>query len=320
MQSHQLHGIIAPTVLPLRADRAMDESSLECHLRHLCDAGVHGLWINGTTGEFHALDTDERAAVVRVAAKAAEGRIPVVAHVGDAATRLAVRNARAALAAGADELAVIAPYFAEFTREELRDHYRSISEAVGRPLYAYHMPQLTKSGLTAECVLQLASEGVLAGIKDSDGDLAWFRRLVREAAARELRLACFTGGSSISDVSLLAGAAGATSSLANLTPRHLVALYDAARAGRWEQVRRMQDQLEDLAEAMRAARRAPTLSAVVSTYKFVLAALGRIEAGHAAEPLARLHEDEKRQLASTVVPMIRELESAAHAKERGDDN
>lgn len=322
-----LHGIIAPVILPMRADGAVDEQSLECHLAHLCQAGIHGLWMNGTTGEFHALDPDERAVAVRVAAKAAAGRTPVVAHVGDAATRLAVRHARAAVDAGADQLAVIAPYFAEFTREELREHYRAISAAVGFPVYAYHMPRLTKISLTADCVLELAGEGVLAGIKDSDGDLAWFRRLVREAGARGLDLQCFTGGSSISDLSLLAGAAGATSSLANLTPRHLVALYDAARAGDWARVRRMQDQLEDLAEAMRSARRTPTLSAVVSTYKFVLAALGRIEAEHAAAPLARLHEDEKERLASTVVPMIRELESAAaaapepgaHAKERADD-
>jgi 4-hydroxy-tetrahydrodipicolinate synthase len=142
---------------------------------------------------------------------------------------------------------------------------------------------------------------------------------VRRANAQGLELRCFTGGSSISDLSLLVGAAGVTSSLANLTPRHLVALYDAAHAGDWARARLMQDQLEELAEAMRRARRAPTLSAIVSTYKYVLTALGRIDADHAAEPLARLDEDERQRLASTVVPMIRELETAVPAKERGND-
>jgi 4-hydroxy-tetrahydrodipicolinate synthase len=318
MPDQTLHGIITPAVLPMTPGGAVDERSLECHLRHLLDAGVHGLWLNGTTGEFHALDAAERAAAVRVAATVAAGRVPVVAHVGDAATRLAVRHARAAVAAGADQVSVIAPYFAEFTREELRDHYRHIAQAVGFPVIAYHMPRLTKTGLTADCVLRLAQEGVIAAIKDSDGDMAWFRELVRRADELGLGLRCFTGGSGISDLSLLVGAAGVASSLANLTPGHLVALYDAAEAGDWPRVKRMQDQLGELLEAMRRARRAPTLAGIVSTYKYVLAALGHIDSDHAAAPLAPLEEDEKQRLASTVVPGVRELETAVHAKERED--
>ncbi|ONK09654.1 dihydrodipicolinate synthase family protein [Streptomyces sp. MP131-18] len=319
MPFRNLHGVIAPVILPMAPDGAVDARSLECHLRHLFDAGIHGLWMNGTTGEFHALDVAERAVAVRVAAEVAAGRAPVVAHVGDTATRLAIRHARAAVDAGADQVSVIAPYFAELGREELRDHYRRIAEAVGFPILAYHMPRLTKFALTADCVVRLAQEGVLAGIKDSDGDMAWFRRLVRRSAAAGSELRCFTGGSAISDLSLFVGASGVTSSLANLTPRHLVALYDAARAGDWARARQMQDQLDDLLEAMRLARRAPTLSTVVSTYKFVLASLGHIDADHAAEPLALLDGDERQRLTSTVVPMVRELESAVRAKERGDD-
>lgn len=311
MSSLKLHGVIAPVVLPMKSGGSLDASSLECHVRHLVDAGVHGLWANGTTGEFHALDPEERTAAVRVTAEAVAGRVPVIAHVGDAATRLTVRHAQAAVAAGADQVAVIAPYFAEYSREELRDHYRRVAEAVGFPIIAYHMPQLTKIGLTADCVVTLAREGVLAGIKDSHGDLTWFRQLVRRAKAAGTDLRCFTGGSGISDLTLFVHAAGVTSSLANLTPRHLVALYEAARAGDWERARLMQEQLEDLAEAMRSARRAPSLSAIVSTYKFVLAALGHIGADHAAEPLACLDEEERQRLASTVVPRIRELETAA---------
>lgn len=82
----------------------------------------------------------------------------------------------------------------------------------------------------------------------------------------------------------------------------------------------LQEQLEDLLDLMRAARREPTLSAIVSTFKFVLAALGRIDDAHAAEPLARLDPEERRNLTATVVPRIRELEAAAHAKERGHDS
>ncbi|MEU4986112.1 dihydrodipicolinate synthase family protein [Streptomyces sp. NPDC021969] len=320
MPSHALHGIVAPTVLPMNAEGSLDRSSLERHLTALIEAGVHGLWINGTTGEFHALGDDERALAVTVAAKTADGRLPVIAHVGDAATASTVRHALAAADAGADEIAVIAPYFAGYGREELRDHYRAVARAVGFPVLAYHMPQLTRSALTIDCVLELTREGVLCGIKDSAGDMTWQRQLLRRADRLGVPVRCFTGGSSLTDLSLYAGAAGATSSLANVTPRHLVALYEAARAGDWPRARMLQEQLEDLLDMMRAARREPTLSAIVSTFKFVLAALGRIDDAHAAAPLARLDTEERRNLTATVVPRVRELEAAAHAKERGHDS
>ncbi|MFG2427758.1 dihydrodipicolinate synthase family protein [Streptomyces sp. NPDC048590] len=314
MPAHELHGIIAPTVLPMDEKGCLARESLERHLNGLIEAGVHGLWINGTTGEFHALDHDERALAVAVSAEVAGGRVPVIAHVGDAATAVTVRHARAAMDAGADEVAVIAPYFAAYGKEELRDHYRAVAEAVGIPVLAYHMPQLTRSALSVDCVVELTREGVLCGIKDSAGDMSWLRQLLRRAERQGVDVRCFAGGSSLTDVSLYAGAAGATSSLANVTPRLLADLYASARAGDWEHARSLQEELEDLLDLMRAARHEPTLAALVATFKFVLAALGRIDEAHAAEPLARLDDEERRRLTATVVPKVRELEEAARTR------
>ncbi|MEU9202843.1 dihydrodipicolinate synthase family protein [Streptomyces sp. NPDC048332] len=314
MSTHELHGIIAPTVLPMDENGCLARKSLERHLTGLIEAGVHGLWINGTTGEFHALDHEERALAVAVAAEAAGGRVPVIAHVGDAATAVTVRHARAAVAAGADEIAVIAPYFAGYGKQELRDHYRAVAEAVGTPVLAYHMPQLTPSALTVDCVVELTREGVLCGIKDSAGDMSWLRQLLRRGARQGVEVRCFAGGSSLTDVSLYAGVAGATTSLANVTPVLLVELYESARAGDWEHARSLQEELEDLLDLMREARREPTLAALVATFKFVLAALGRIDEAHAAEPLARLDDEERGRLAATVVPRVRELEEAARTR------
>ncbi|MGW0937117.1 dihydrodipicolinate synthase family protein [Streptomyces sp. NPDC002666] len=314
MPTSELHGIIVPTVLPMDEKGCLARKSLERHLTGLIEAGIHGLWINGTTGEFHALDHDERALAVTVAAEVAAGRVPVIAHVGDAATAVTVRHARAAMAAGADEIAVIAPYFAGYGKQELRDHYRAVAEAVGIPVLAYHMPQLTPSALTVDCVVELTREGVLCGIKDSAGDMSWLRQLLRRSARQGVEVRCFAGGSSLTDVSLYAGVAGATTSLANVTPRLLVDLYESARAGDWQHARSLQEQLEDLLDLMREARREPTLAALVATFKFVLAALGRIDEAHAAEPLARLDDEERGRLAATVVPKVRELEEAARTR------
>ena len=53
--------------------------------------GVHGIWVLGTTGEFASFSRRERAEAVETAVGTVAGRVPVVANISDAATRLAQR-------------------------------------------------------------------------------------------------------------------------------------------------------------------------------------------------------------------------------------
>jgi 4-hydroxy-tetrahydrodipicolinate synthase len=314
MTDQRLFGIVPPIVLPMNEAGELDSGSLERHVSHLVDAGVHGLWVNGSTGEFHALDADQRASAVRQVRKAASGAVPVVAHVGDTSTTLTIANARAAVKAGADHISVVAPYWTDFSQAELLGHYRKTAAAIGAPVFAYHLPKLSKIGLTVESIVELASEGTVVGVKDSSSDMGWFRRLLRRTRELRLPLRSFTGGGSMTDLGLFLGADGAMPAIANLTPKHLVGKYDAARAGDWARVRTGQEQLEVLIEAMQLPRRAGSLSAVVATYKYVLAATGRIDGAYAAEPLLPLSEDERERLDGLAVPLIHQLERGS-----GDD-
>ena len=75
-----LRGVMTPVITPLTDDRELDTRSLERHVRYLLDAGVGGLWVNGTTGEFYGLNLRERARVVSECVRIADGAVPVIAH------------------------------------------------------------------------------------------------------------------------------------------------------------------------------------------------------------------------------------------------
>lgn len=289
-------------------DGEIDSASLERHLSHLLQAGIHGLWVNGTTGEFYALDVELRARVVRECVKVVAGSVPVVAHVGDTSTRLALDHARAAAEAGADFLSVLPPFFVDFTQPELKDHYRAIAQVANVPLFAYNLPQMTPVGLTVASIVELASEGVIVGAKDSSSDMVWFRQLLRASSESETPLSCFTGGSGVSDLGLFQGAAGAMSSTANLTPRHLVALFSAAEVEDWAQVRTLQGQTDALVAALRLPQRPATSSLTAGVIKFLLARLGRIDSAHAAAPLSGLTDEEQAHLLQHAAPLIDDLE------------
>ncbi|WP_197522404.1 dihydrodipicolinate synthase family protein [Occultella aeris] len=308
--SYHLHGVLPPVVLPMTPDGEIDSESLESHVGHLVAAGVHGLWANGTTGEFYSLDGEGRAEVVRLCAKAAAGRVPVVAHVGDTSTSLAVRHAREAVAAGAAMVSVLPPYFVGFDQDELKRHYRALAHAVDGPVVAYHLPQFIPATLSIDSIVELVADGILCGAKDSSSNMVWFRRLQRRLRDAGTPLPCLTGGSSVADLGYLLGAVGSVSSTGNLTPRHLVRQYEAARKGDWDLVLALQEQSEELIESLTPPGKSAAPGLTNSVYKHLLAVLGRIDSDHSAAPQTQLSDEDRQYVEKHALPVIGRMESA----------
>ena len=85
---NRLHGIFPPILTPMNDDESPDLESLASLTDFLIGNGVHGIWVNGTTGEFPCFDASERAAIVRRTVETVAGRVPVIAGIGDCSTRL----------------------------------------------------------------------------------------------------------------------------------------------------------------------------------------------------------------------------------------
>ena len=61
-------GIIPPVITPFREDGSIDRDGFVAVMEHLTDAGVHGIIIGGTTGEYYAQSRDERIGLLKLAA------------------------------------------------------------------------------------------------------------------------------------------------------------------------------------------------------------------------------------------------------------
>lgn len=308
-----LRGVIPPVVLPMTDRGEVDTLSLGRLVDYVVDAGAHGLWVNGTTGEFYAMDRDQRAGAVAECVRAAAGRVPVVAHVGDTSTRLAVQHARDAVDAGAQHLSVLAPYFVGFGQEELKAHVRAIAHAVDQPVLAYHLPQLATVGLTIDSIVDLAVEGVVCGAKDSSSDVVWLRQLIRRLRAAGAPVPCLTGGSGVADVGYMLGAVGSVSSIGNLVPRHLVRQHEAALEQDWVRVLALQDVSEELMTLLQPPGSTPRPSLTTAVYKYLLHAMGVIDTDVTAAPQAPLSSEARTHLVERVLPMIERLEERTDA-------
>src|SRR4051794_18227961 len=93
-------AVIVALLTPYDETGAPDPGALRAHVDLLVEAGVDALMPCGTTGEGPLLADDEVAAVVRATVAAADGRVPVLAHVGRPGTAPTLALARRAVAHG----------------------------------------------------------------------------------------------------------------------------------------------------------------------------------------------------------------------------
>jgi 4-hydroxy-tetrahydrodipicolinate synthase len=312
MQPTRLKGIFVPMLTPLHADESVDEASLRRLVDFLVGAGVHGLWAMGTTGEFAALPETERARAVAATVDRAAGRVPVIANIGDSSTGLALRHARHAVKAGADALALTPPHYYPHSMDEMLTHFRALKEAFpDQALLIYNIPQTVKVKMSLATTMQLAREGTVQGIKDSQNDLRWFRMLVQSVRAEGLedQFRLFLGTRILIDAAAVIGAHGAIPATSNVAPAAAAEAWEAAERGDFALAARSQEivmRFEDMAEI---ARGGSSEGASFSSMKLILREWGVIDDARLTRPLRSLAEEE-------VVELRRRLQDLPHGAQR----
>jgi 4-hydroxy-tetrahydrodipicolinate synthase len=289
----RLRGIIPPVSTPLTEDGEIDRPSLERLIRFHLDAGVHGLFMLGSTSETAVLTDRQRATVIEVGVQTVAGQAPVLAGIIDTATEPAIEHARVAARLGADALVLTAPFYIRPSQGEIIAHFRAVHAATDRPLLAYDIPVFVPTKLERATILALADEGLIVGMKDSSGDLDNFRLILIETQNRP-DFAAFTGSELLVDIALMIGARGAVPGLANVDPAGFVRVYDAIQAGDVATARAEQERLCRLAAIVAAATpgRMGLTAAAFGSIKTALMLRGVLPNNVVGRPLARFDEAE----------------------------
>lgn len=299
MEPAQLHGIFVPMLTPLSADEKVDEPSLRQLVDFLVGAGVHGIWAMGTTGEFAALPEAERARAITATVEQVAGRVPVVANIGDSSTGLALRHAGHAVDAGANVLALTPPHYYMHSMDEMLTHFRALKSAFpDLPLLVYNIPQTVKVKMSLATTLQLAREGTVQGIKDSQNDLRWFRSLAHAIRTEELeeRFRLFLGTRTLIDAAFVIGAHGAIPATSNVAPAVAAETWEACVRGDFALARRAQEVVMGYEALAEMARGGSAEAASFSSMKVILCEWGIIADSRLTLPLRPLAEAELAEL------------------------
>jgi 4-hydroxy-tetrahydrodipicolinate synthase len=240
-----LTGVIPPVSTPLAPGMEVDTGSLTRLVDHLLGGGVDGLFVLGSTSEVAYLPDGHRKVVLDTVIGHVAGQVPVLAGVIDTTAPRVLDHVRVAARAGADAVVATAPFYTRTHPAEIAVHFREIATRGGLPLFAYDLPVAVHSKLGTELVLELAAEGVLAGVKDSSGDEGSLRAtiLARRDRTDIGPFSVLTGSELTVDSALWMGADGVVPGLGNVDPHGYSRLFRAARAGDWETARSEQERL-----------------------------------------------------------------------------
>jgi 4-hydroxy-tetrahydrodipicolinate synthase len=214
-------------------DGEVDYKTLDALVDFQIDAGTDALVPCGTTGESPTLTHEENDAVIAAVVRRAKGRVPVMAGTGSNSTSEALAMTRHAKENGADGSLLVAPYYNRPTQEGLFQHFSTIAREVGFPHVLYNIPGRCAVEISADTIVRLReTHKNIVAVKHATGSMD---------GASELRTRCdidiISGDDSMTLPLMAIGGIGVISVLANLVPKDVKAMVDAAAAGDWESAR-----------------------------------------------------------------------------------
>lgn len=242
-----LKGSMVALVTPMQADGEIDYSALGKLVDYHVERGTEALIIAGTTGESATLTHAEHVRLIERACEAAAGRIPIVAGTGSNSTAQTLELSKAVDRLDVAAFLVVTPYYNKPTQEGMFRHFTAVADAVEHPVILYNVPGRTGVDLLPDTVIRLAAHGRIVSIKDATSELDRVRRL-REGCGREFSL--LSGEDATACKFMLEGGDGVISVTANVAPRRMRALCDAAAAGRHEEAEQIDAALQPLHAAL----------------------------------------------------------------------
>jgi 4-hydroxy-tetrahydrodipicolinate synthase len=159
---------------PFTRDGAVDVESLRALVEWYVGEGMHGIFVNGTSGEWFSQTPEERRLVAETAIEQVAGRVTVVVGCTSLTAKEAVELGRQALAAGASGIGSTPPPYSKTYPDETVRYYQDISDGVDGPLMVYNWPHGTSVDIGPDLAERIAAVDNVVAIKDSTPSLEQF--------------------------------------------------------------------------------------------------------------------------------------------------
>jgi 4-hydroxy-tetrahydrodipicolinate synthase len=233
-------GSMVAIVTPMHEGGSLDLAAFRALIDFHVDQGTDGIVVVGTTGESPTVNVEEHELLIAEAVKHAAQRVPIIAGTGANSTKEAIELALFSKKVGADASLTVVPYYNKPTQEGLYLHFKAIAEAVDMPHILYNVPGRTVADMSNDTVLRLTQIHNIVGIKDATGNIERGSDLLLRAPKD---FAVYSGDDASTLALMLLGAHGTISVTANVAPRLMHEMCDAALNGEIAKARTINNRL-----------------------------------------------------------------------------
>ncbi|MFC6673946.1 dihydrodipicolinate synthase family protein [Marinobacterium aestuariivivens] len=283
-------GIYTPVITPFREDYSIDYEAYAACVDHLVEAGVHGVIVGGTTGEYYVESREERLRLLDIAQERCAGKTPVIFGTGAIDPDESCVLAEEAAKRSVDALLVATPPYSLPTERELALHALAVDRAADLPIMLYNYPGRMGVMMGEEFLDRVGRSNNFCAIKESSGDINRLHLLARDYP--HIQLSC-----GMDDQALEYFAWGARSWVcagSNFLAREHIALYNACvLEGNFDKGRRIMSAMMPLMRVLEQGGK------FIQSVKYGVTLSGRF-AGETRKPLRGLNKDEKRELEQVV--------------------
>ena len=212
-----------------------------------------GFYVNGSTSEVFLLSHDERLRLIEAVAEHVAGRVRLIAHVGAISTSEAADLAWHACALGVDAVSSVAPFYYNFSLDEITRYYLDIADASTAPVLVYNIPAFSGVKMTFESIAGLLSDPRILGVKHTSSDFYLLERIKHSFPDRLV----YNGYDEMFLSGIAAGADGGIGSTFNVMAEKFIRILDLFNAGDIAGAREEQKRVNNIIGAMVATRRHP---------------------------------------------------------------
>ncbi len=283
-------GVIVPMVTPFTSEIEIDKKGVENIVRRLLQNKCNA-FVLGTTGESSSVSNKQKAALVRYAVEAVNGKNLVYAGISSNCYRESIENAMIFHDLGADVAVAHLPCYYPINENQMKAYFTKLADESPLPLMLYNIPSTTNLSIPVELIDELSYHENIVGFKDSErGEerLGTGLRLWKDREDFTFHL----GWAAMSSFGLQHGLDGIVPSTGNLVPGLYRKIYELAKKGEKDEADRIQAITNEISAYYQQGRllseAIPVLKAMMATWNLCLP--------YAALPLLTLSTDEQKSV------------------------
>lgn len=286
---NKLRGIFPALLTPFTKENKINERALQKLIKLNLDKGVSGFYVGGSTAEAFLLSLEERKYILDIAAQESRGKCSIIYHIGNIGTDQAIELGRHAEKIGVDAISSVAPFYYNYSIEEIRKYYYDIVQQVNLPMIIYNFPAFSGVTFNQEIFREFLSNNRFIGIKHTSSDFFLLER-VKQMNSEAL---VYNGFDEMFLAGLSMGADGGIGSTYNVMAEKFILMQQFFAEGKMAEAGQVQTKVNNLIAAIIKV-------GVLPAEKEILNQMG-LDFGECRRPFKRVTDEEKEILRVAVL-------------------